>query len=161
MMLRPLVLLLCIASVTPITCTAQNDECYRAIFTGALAPAQLKSLVARSPALVGNGKWEFNEATSTLELRLRSALSRESFQAWASELGLIVSEYEHLQGGAASTTHGRFFNHPDFPVFLDTGDNIADNERYEQEKNTWIATHPEAYQEMTAPAVVPDQTQAK
>ncbi len=163
MMLRSLVLLLCLTSIAQVTCTAQNEECYRATLAGTVTPAQLKSLIAQLPLLVGDGKWEFTEATSTLELRLRSALTREHFETWASGIGLTISEYIHVAGPDDPWSRSRYFNHPDFPVYLNTGDNLADDQRYEQEKSTWIATHPEAYQELIAPVPVSavDQTQAR
>lgn len=40
---------------------------------------------------------------------------------------------------------------PPFPVFEDTGDELADHARYDSAKEAWITNHPEAYQRMIAP----------
>ncbi|MEO8590783.1 MAG: hypothetical protein ABI432_15515 [Flavobacteriales bacterium] len=114
-------------------------------------PFQLKMFDERLHDLPGVIKWEFTGSTSVLELTANMVWTSEGLQASLSDLGCTVSAFEHITGSSPTPPRHRFFGHPDFPVFLDTGDWIADNQRYEAEKSLWIATHPEAYRELTAP----------
>lgn len=150
--LIPLLSLTCLAMNT---CAAQEAYRYRAILS-VPSGSSPKVLHARLETLVGAGKWEFTEATGLLEMKLYAVLSGDGLQAHVTDLGVVVSSFEPLAASSAApvTPRRRFPAHPDFPVFLDTGDPILDGQRYEQEKSTWIAMHPEAYLEMSAPVPV-------
>lgn len=122
-----------------------------------------KGLHACLQRIAGDGKWEFTESTGVLELKLRAAMTAAELQTQLHELGMAVTSFEPLASSLAApiTPRRRLPAHPDFPVFLDTGDRILDGQRYEREKSTWIATHPEAYLEMTAPVPVTHTQQAE
>lgn len=157
-----LFLLLHCTCLTMGTCTAQETYRYRAVLSVPSGAAN-KVLYTRLEKLIGPGKWEFTEATGALELKMRSALTGEELQAQVADIGVVVSAFEPMATSlvAPITPRRRFPAHPDFPVFLDTGDPILDAHRYEQEKSTWIAMHPEAYLEMSAPVPVTHTQQAE
>jgi len=157
MMLRSLLFSICCATLMNNLCNAQVQVYYTATLAGLATAAQLKSLSARMEALDSNGKWDYTEETGVLELCVRAGLTAEGLQAWVSDLGCTVTAFQQVPTPPVPASQNRHFAHPDFPVFLDTGDRIADDQRYELEKSVWIATHAEAYRELTAPAVLTTQ----
>lgn len=45
----------------------------------------------------------------------------------------------------------------DFPVYVNTGDNIKDMEVYEKAKEEWIRNNPEEYKKMQQPGYIPNK----
>lgn len=48
-----------------------------------------------------------------------------------------------------------FPQEPTYPVYMDTGNPEADQERFAKEKDAWIAKNPEKYRQLTQPGTPP------
>jgi hypothetical protein len=130
---------------------AQDPEIrhYRMLFAQAFDPAQEKfiheALTAQDP---GIRIWVDATAQSA-EARTMVQLDPVALQNDLSLGGLLIDEFsllglDHsvLRSGAPEEA---------FPKFIDTGDLIEDNRRYDAAKATWILAHPEEYEQLTAP----------
>ena len=130
---------------------AQEQRHYQAEFPGPLSSGQVKEIHAGLLRL--DHGHELTAQGAVLDIHSSYDLDAARFQAVTAPIGLTAVRFTCLSPSlpsAPKASHSR--PRPvDFPVRLDTGDPIADDARYEEQKSAWIATYPELYKMMTEP----------
>ncbi len=79
-------------------------------------------------------------------------VNRFQFESILQRLELVLLAFDEVGVPHAPATNApRRRQMADMPLYIDTGDPIRDNQRYDAYKAAWIAAHPEQYEELTAP----------
>ena len=93
----------------------------------------------------GLGVW-VDRPYMQVKVRTHAALNAAELQTVWQPQGLNIT-FLGLLHSATEGTHGEAFVADDrMPVFVNTGDAVADNAAYELAKSSWIAAHPNAYE---------------
>jgi hypothetical protein len=94
-----------------------------------------------------------DQAAQSVGMRVHIELDRDQLQAVVGQAGLQITYLgppRHEVGAVRAAASGGGAA----PVYIDTGDPATDNARYEVAKKTWIAAHPDLYQQQ---AVQPER----
>ncbi len=87
-----------------------------------------------------------DHAVQSVGLRVHVELDRDQLQAVVAQAGLHITYLgppRHEVGAVRASVSGDGAA----PVYINTGDPATDNARYELAKKTWIAVHPDLYQQ--------------
>lgn len=139
---------------------AQDIHHYRARVSGMATTMQEKQLTIALAERDELGEFRVDRATGEVDIKTAVALDRFRFEFLITPFQLDVVSYEEIgQQTTPDVRQPRRQQLADMPVYVDTGDPVRDNQRYDAFKAAWIAAHPEQYRELTAP--VPLETQTK
>ncbi len=89
-----------------------------------------------------------DQATQSVGVRVHIELDRDQLQAVVGQAGLHITYLgppRHEVGAVRAAVSGE----GTAPVYINTGDPETDNARYELAKKTWIAVHPDLYQQQS------------
>lgn len=110
-----------------------------------------KGLFEAMVALDPWGEYQMDLQTHELDMTLGQAMTFTDLAAYLGEYGFTVTSFHQL-GTIKGIDRTQVAEMPEgFPAFVDTGDPPADDAHYEAAKSAWIAAHPDAYEQLTAP----------
>lgn len=135
--------------------SAQEFHHYRATVAGMTSTMQEKEMTDQLQAADLQGKVYVDRSTGAIDWTTTLRMERIQFAYRVGRYGLSVETFEEI--GTPQPPLVRTPRRPqlaDMPLYMDTGDPQRDNERYDAYKAAWIATHPDQYEELTAPSSV-------
>jgi|JI10StandDraft_1071094.scaffolds.fasta_scaffold394475_2 hypothetical protein len=136
-------------------CTAQTIHYYSARMAGMTSTMHEKQLEGMLVDLDPAGVFKIDRNEGTLEWKSIVPMDRFQFEHRIGRFGLSLLSYEERIGNSDPMPHTeRIQRLADMPLYMDTGDPVRDNARYDAYKAAWIATHPEEYLELTRPTNV-------
>jgi hypothetical protein len=131
---------------------AQVVHHYRAHVNGGISSAQEKlflgSLLQADPLTES----VVDREQGTIEWKSTERYDQFRTEALFERQQLGLQAFEELGTPASSTEPSPSLEFDGPPRYIDTGDAVRDNLRYDAYKAAWIAANPDRYREMTAPS---------
>ena len=134
------------------TLVGQDLHRYAAQVSGSSTTLMEKQLLEQLHAADELGEYSVDRHTGQVEMKMFARMDRFRFEYMITPLGLTLVRFEEQGTHPTPLSTARRGSLPiDFPIYIDTGDPLRDNQRYDAYKAAWIAAYPETYEELTAP----------
>ncbi len=144
-----------LACAPTLSTTAQDVHHYQVVVSGMTTTLQEKQLLTLLTDTDPLGEYRVDRTTGEVEMKTVRRTDRYRFEYLIAPMQLGVVSFEEIGEQRVPTVFGqRKQRNSDMPIYMDTGDPVRDNLRYDAYKAAWIASHPEQYEELTAPTPV-------
>ncbi|MBL7938129.1 MAG: hypothetical protein JNL43_02115 [Flavobacteriales bacterium] len=131
---------------------AQDIHHYVAVVSGLTTTMQEKQLLMVLAGSDDLGEFTVDRGTGEIGIKTRFAMDRARFDHLIGRYNLHILSFRQIDAPQYTTTQGpRTPRMADMPLYIDTGDPVRDNQRYDAYKAAWIAVHPDEYRELSAP----------
>ena len=132
---------------------AQDIHHYVAVVSGLSTTMQEKQLLMVLSDADELGEYTVDRSASEVGIKTRNWMDRARFDHLIGRYHMSIVSFEEIGAQQRPPSPGpRTPRMADMPLYIDTGDPLRDNQRYDAYKAAWIAVHPEQYRELTAPS---------
>lgn len=144
-----------LSSAPTISSLAQDVHHYQVVVSGMTTTLQEKQLLTHLTDTDPLGEYRVDRTTGQVEMKTVRRTDRYRFEYLLSSMQLGVVSFEEIgEQRVPAVFSQRKRRDSDMPIYMDTGDPVRDNQRYDAYKAAWIAAHPEQYEALTAPRPV-------
>lgn len=139
--------------VLPVQVGAQDIHHYVAVVSGLTTTMQEKQLLMVLSDADELGEYTVDRSSSEVGIKTQNGMDRARFDHLIGRYHMGIVSFEEIGAQQRPSSPGpRTPRMADMPLYIDTGDPLRDNQRYDAYKAAWIAVHPQQYQELTAPS---------
>lgn len=135
---------------------SQDIHHYRAVVSGLSTTMQEKQLLTNLANSDELGEFSVDRASGDVVLKTVRRLDLFQFEHIVDRCNMHVVSFDEINARPPVIVHSpRVPRLADMPLYMDTGNPVLDDQRYDAYKAAWIAVHPEEYRELTAPQGTP------
>jgi len=138
------------AALLPVS--GQDIQHYKAVVSGMSTTLQEKQLLTDLSDSDELGEFSADGSTGDVVLKTVRTWDLAQFEHMVVNYNMQVVSFEHVNAVEPVVTQTpRVPRMADMPLYMNTGNPVQDDQRYEAYKAAWIAVHPDEYRELTAP----------
>jgi len=131
---------------------AQDIHHYNAVVSGMTTTMQEKQLLMDLAGSDELGEFSIDRSAGAIVLKTVRRFDLAQFDHFVGRYGMHLVSFEEINAAPAVVVRTpRVPRMADMPLYMDTGNPVQDDQRYDAYKAAWIAVHPEEYRELTAP----------
>lgn len=136
----------------PFPALAQDIHHYNAVVSGMTTTMQEKQLLMDLADSDELGEFSIDRSAGAIVLKTVRRFDLAQFDHFVGRYGMHLVTFEEINAAPAVVVRTpRVPRMADMPLYMDTGNPVQDDQRYDAYKAAWIAVHPEEYRELTAP----------
>lgn len=136
----------------PFPALAQDIHHYNAVVSGMTTTMQEKQLLMDLAGSDELGEFSIDRSAGAIVLKTVRRFDLAQFDHFVGRYGMHLVTFEEINAAPAVVVRTpRVPRMADMPLYMDTGNPVQDDQRYDAYKAAWIAVHPEEYRELTAP----------